>query len=322
MALIIIGMRLMGKRKSYILTRNYDRNFPFDEENNWWKWSFGRRVIKTKSWSELPSPPKPSGIQVSIIIINWNRPLNVVKSCIESVLNQDFPPENFEVILVDDASDISPKSTCLEILKEYSNHNFKAYLLDGTRCWAHSHGYNVGIKRAVGGIVMTLQSECILDNKPATMEDGSTDLNDRHLRKFLEGVWRHHNAQDKLALLPRKLAQYGENKYEGWIWFPHDQGLSLKKSYAHAVRGFVENSRGDSTVDYSVNLTRECGIKFTEDVNMQVIHRDYLVPKKFKVSPKKVRPKPPDASYPDWPKHWGELTEKEEKNVIRSKRYD
>ena len=300
----------------------------FDQENDCWKFSHGARVIKTKSWIELPSPPKPQGIQISVIIIDWNRPLNVVKSSIESVLKQDFPPENFEVILVDDASELSPKPVCLDILREYPNHNFRAYLLERTRCWGCMHAYNVGLKRAAGWIVMTLQSEAVLDDDP------ERDLNDSYPRQpVLEGVWRHHNAMDRLGLIPRRLDMLGENKYCGWPYFPHDHGLSVRKSYAQDVRGYPEHSVGDPAIDYISNLTSQFGIKFAEDLNMQVIHRDCMVPQNLADLAYKIRSTVPgappslsgylSANRPDWPGgHWGELTENEENNSLGVKNHD
>lgn len=318
-------------RKSYIWRDGY--RYEFDAENDCWKFTHGIRVTKTKSWVELPSPPKPEGIQISVVIVNWNRPLNVVESSIASVLNQDFPPKNFEVILVDDASDISPKPSCLKILKEYPNHNFRAYLLDRTRCWGCPHAYNVGLKRATGWIVLTLQSEAVLDDEP------ERDLNDSYPKQpALEGVWRHHNARDRLGLIPRRLDQHGEKEYSFFVssffpYSPHDHGLSVRKSYVHGVRGYPEHSLGDPAIDYMVNLTTQFGIKFTEDLNMQVIHRNYMLPKHLADGAPKVRSVTPgvppsldswlSAKRPDWlGGHWGELTEEEEKNAIRSPRFN
>jgi glycosyltransferase involved in cell wall biosynthesis len=302
--------------------------YEFDNEKNCWKFTHGAQVIKIKSWIELPSPPKPQGIQISVVIVNWNRPVDVVNSSIRSVLDQDFPAENFEVILVDDASDISPKDVCLKILKEYPNHNFRSYLLERTRCWSCMHAYNVGIKRAVGWIIMTLQSEAVLDDTPERDLDASYPK-----QPALEGVWRHHNAMDKLGLIPRRLNQVDKDRYTGWPYFPHDHGLSVRKCYAHLVRGYPEQSVGDPAVDYIANLTGRCGIKFTEDLNMQVVHRDFLVPKHLADYAYNVRSVAPgvlpslnswlSAQRPDWSSgQWGELTESEEKNAIRSQIYD
>lgn len=303
------------------------QNPPYDPGSGCWKFTHGTRVIKTKSWTELPSPPKPHGIQISVVIVNWNRPLHVVESSIKSVLHQDFPPENFEVILVDDASDISPRSVCLKILQEYPQHNFRAYLLERTRCWSCMHAYNVGLKRAAGWIVMTLQSEAVLDDTP------ERDLDASCLQQpVLEGVWRHHNAQDGIGLLPRRLNQNGDNEYERWPSFPHDHGLSIRKTFTHGVHGYPEQSVGDPAIDYIMNLTSKFEIKFTEDLNMQVIHRTFMVPKQLAALAYQVRPVIPgtspsltswlSAKRPDWPRCWGELTESEEKNAVRSQVYD
>jgi glycosyltransferase involved in cell wall biosynthesis len=295
-------------RKSYIWRENLP--YEFDEKNNCWKFTHGTQVIKTESWIDLPSPPKPSGIQISVVIVNWNRPLNVVESSIASVLNQDFPPENFEVILVDDASELSPKPVCLDILREYPNHNFRAYLLNRTRSWNCGHVYNVGFKRALGWIVAMLHSDSVFDDAPERA------LNDSYPRQpVLEGMWRHHNARDRLALSPRMLWMPKENEYKPWYYFPHCQGLSLRKAYVEAVHGVTEKRCDEPLLDFLIRLM-VFNIKITEDVNIQVIHRNYMLPKNLLEVPSVVRPPPPNASYPDWPNEWGEITENEEKNIL------
>lgn len=297
----------MGIRKSYI---------PYDEYNkddDCWIFPFDMRVIKTESWIDLPSPSKPNGIQISVVIINWDRPINVVETSISSVLNQDFPPENFEVIFVGDASERIPsKPACINILKEYPNHNFRAYLLDRTRCYQDSHVYNVGFKRALGWIVVMLQSDAIFDDEPERELDESYPK-----QPVLEGTWRHHNARDKLGLCPRYLWMPKEDEYAHWTTFPHELGLSFRKKYIEAIHGVNEAKYSDAPLnDFRCELTQRFGIVFTEDVNMQVIHRDYILPKNVLGDPEVLRPRPLDHQFPDWPNDWGELNENEERKVI------
>lgn len=286
--------------------------FKYYPEHGWWNFPFDQHVIKTESWVDLPSPPKPPGIQISVIIINWNSPPNVVETSIASVLNQDFPPENFEAILVDDASDVSPKQACLNIIRDYPNHNFRAYFLDRTRCYQESHGTNVGFKRSLGWIVVILQAHSVMDDEP------ERDLDDRYPRQpLLEGTWRHHNARDRLGLCPRLLAMGREGEYSPWRSFPHPQGLSLRKEYVEALHGVDEHKYSNAPLlHFRVSLTQRFDIVFTEDVNMQVVHRDYMLPRSIYGDQEICRPRPPDHVFPDWPTHWGELTELEEGKTI------
>lgn len=289
-------------------------DFKFYPEHGWWNFPFDQHVIKTKSWIDLPSPPKPPGIQISVIIINWSSPPNVVETSIASVLNQDFPPENFEVILVDDASDVSPKPACLNILRDYPSHNFRAYFLDRTRSYQESHGTNVGLKRALGWIVVLLQSHCIMD------DESERDLDDSYPRQpLLEGTWRHHNARDRLGLCPRYLAMGIKDEYSPQSHFPHPQGLSFRKEYVEEIHGIEEHYYSDAPLlDFQCRLTQRFGIVFAEDLNMQVIHRDYMLPKSILGDQAICRPRPQDHIFPDWPTHWGELTEQEEGKTIMS----
>jgi len=295
-------------RKSYI----WHPDIKFNERQGCWMFQFGIPVIKIKSWIDLPSPQKPDGIQISVIIINWNRPLNVVESCIASVFNQDFPPDNFEVILVDDASDISPKPACLNIVKKYPNHNFRAYLLERTRCWQDSHVFNVGFKRALGWIVVMLHSDGVFDDDP------ERDLDDSFPHQpALEGTWRHHNARDRLGLCPRMLLMPQENEYSYWSYFPHALGFSIRKKYIEAVHGVNEAQYIAAPIlDFYLRLTNSFGIEFTEDMNMQAVHRNYMIPTNLLRTPDMTRPRPPTAPVQDWPSSWGQITEDEENDVI------
>lgn len=286
-----------SKVKSYI---KYE-DFEFDPRG-WWIFPFGNRVIKTQSWFDLPTPPKEEGIQISIVVINWDRPFDMVESCIASILDQDFPPESFEVILVDDASRrISPKPACLKIVRDYPKHNFRAYLLKSTRCYQDTHVYNVGLKRALGWIVTIFHTDAVFDEN------------------VLEGTWRHHNAIENLGLCPQMLYMPEENEIKYWYSFPHPMGFSFNKKYVEATHGFNEAKYSDGPVtDFRVQLDR-LGIVYAEDTNMQVIHRDYMIPKNvYGPYPEVLRPMPENHSFPDWPNSWGQLSESEEEKVIIS----
>ncbi|MDR0913378.1 MAG: glycosyltransferase [Methanobrevibacter sp.] len=91
--------------------------------------------------------------EISIIIPVYNSE-KYLKYALDSILNQSFPLENLEVIMVDDAS----KDNSSNIMKEYSKKykNFKSIFLDEQTT---SQGRNIGIANASGKYLMFLDND-------------------------------------------------------------------------------------------------------------------------------------------------------------------
>ena len=49
-----------------------------------------------------------NNIVVSFIITDYNLPIPLLRECIESILSLDIRPDEREIILIDDGSDVSP----------------------------------------------------------------------------------------------------------------------------------------------------------------------------------------------------------------------
>ena len=90
---------------------------------------------------------------VSVIILNYNAG-KLLSECIESVLETDY--ENFEVIIVDNAS----KDNSVNICKEKFN---SVKIIENEKNLGYCEGNNVGIRKAKGEYVVILNPDTIVE---------------------------------------------------------------------------------------------------------------------------------------------------------------
>ena len=262
-----------------------------------------------KSYLELPSPPKPSGVLVSVCASTWNRPKWIITSSIASLFNQKFPPENYEVILVDDATDGPNREELLqaihELIRDYPNHNFRAYLLEHTRCWNDSHVLNVAFKRSLGWILIQSQTDLL--------HDGET----------LESAWRHHNNDHHIRLNPEHHGIYLDGHIEPTEWYrgePHEMGASYLKEHVVKVKGRNETVWTEpSDVDFQSAMRDHSQLIVRKDPAVRTLHRP-IHPVCTGPNGRRVGATYPDAVHRGrdgaWTEgDWGLLTESEEKRV-------
>ncbi len=96
---------------------------------------------------------------VSTIIACRNEEKHIEK-CLYSLINQNYPKENFEIIVVDGVSTDNTK----EIIKKFqtSNSHYQIELLDNHKKF-NSFGFNLGIKKAKGEIIIFLGAHSFVD---------------------------------------------------------------------------------------------------------------------------------------------------------------
>ena len=292
---------------------------------------FDMPCLNPKSYRELPSPPKPDGVWLTVCAQSWQRSRDIIASSIESIFNQGFPAENYEVILIDDASgytypDSEGKKDYAEaveyLINEYPDHNLRAYTTERTRCFCDAHPLNVCFKRALGKICMISQTDII------------------HVGETLESAWRHHNNRSNLRLCP---AHYGmktdDLTYSGnpdniarWgeeaIWsHPHEFGASFPTECAQKVRGRNETIRhAPPDVSFQGYMVRTCGIVARVDPDVSTIHRKAVYSKGIKQGIRGfVTNQCPiwydgDSGIPWTTGNWGELTPSEENSVVMTEK--
>lgn len=229
---------------------------------------FDTPCLNPKPYKELPSPPKPKGIQISVCVSTYRRPKELIVTSIESIYNQHFPAKNYEVILVDDATvvdDVKAEKDLMEaikyLLREYPNHYFRAYFTNYTRCWTDAHTMNVAYKRALGWIILHSQADLI------------------HVGETLESAWRHHNHNDHLRLCPDHFGGLSDDLWDTehlkeWPFFPYEFGTSYPIKCVQRVKGRNETiTQAPPDVDFQSAMRDSCGLVAMKDPSVKTIHR-------------------------------------------------
>ena len=225
---------------------------------------FGMMGYDVPPYGELPSPAKPKEIQISVCLSTWRRKKETNVSCLQSILNQGFPSESYEIILVDDASEGEHyewyKEAVDYILKQYPNHNFRTYHTNYSRCWNDPHTLNVAFKRALGWIILYGQTD--------STQEG----------EVLEAVWRHHNQADNIGLQPKHFAETEDGGRIAWPpqYYPEEHAMSIRKQHIHRVKGRNEAIKGmmnTAIVDFLSHALTPFVI-YCEDKTVTTFHRN------------------------------------------------
>lgn len=214
--------------------------------------------IVIKSWKSLLSPEK-SGICISVCASNWNRPFELIVKSLESILKQDFPPENYEIILIDDASEDNNASDAINYLKSsYRNHTIRFYRTLYSRCHTDTHPLNVAYRMSFGKIILQSQTDII------------------HHGETLEAAWRHHSKMDNLWLSPLSFRKYGDSVHQRpKSLYPHELGASVKTNWIRRIQGRNELIKViPADVDFHLTLSKT-GVIFGTDWTIKTIHDDY-----------------------------------------------
>ena len=89
---------------------------------------------------------------------------NYIKTSLESLLNQDFDKDKYEIIIVDGISTDNTKEKINEVLKEYENNKTaKVTILENEKKILAS-GWNLGIKEAKGKYVIRIDAHAKASN--------------------------------------------------------------------------------------------------------------------------------------------------------------
>jgi cellulose synthase/poly-beta-1,6-N-acetylglucosamine synthase-like glycosyltransferase len=96
---------------------------------------------------------------VSIIIPTFNRS-NKISRCFDSLFNQTYPKDRYEVIIINDGS----KDNTEEVLKEYQKKAPCAFIWDTQENQGIAKATNSGISRSKGDFICFTGDDCIPEN--------------------------------------------------------------------------------------------------------------------------------------------------------------
>lgn len=94
---------------------------------------------------------------VDVIVPTYNR-VDKLRECLDSLLEQDYPPSNYSIIVVDDGSSDGTK----ELLDQYSRANENMTYFTQKNKGSYS-ARNLGISNSQGEIVCLLDDDCVAE---------------------------------------------------------------------------------------------------------------------------------------------------------------
>jgi len=210
------------------------------------------------SWKTLPSPPKPPTPQVSVLLAFWNRPAWIMDLCLKSLVDQDFPPESFEILVVDDATEGENANTAREKVAEYRKkypaHHFEFIRLKRSRCFSDQHPLYVACKKAKGWIVILHQPDIIFD------------------KNVLESAWRHLNHDGRTIVNTvyaqidgKTMQQVGPSNILAHL---HQSGAAYKKEWMEKIQGRNETMiRAPGDIDFLCSVVEANKVRMTMDMD-------------------------------------------------------
>lgn len=95
-------------------------------------------------------------MEISVIVPTYNRK-DLLKDCLQSLFNQSYPKDKYEIIVVDDGSTDGTK----EMVKELKPNVTLRYFYQNNQGPASAR--NLGIKNAKGKILAFIDSDCVAD---------------------------------------------------------------------------------------------------------------------------------------------------------------
>jgi len=116
-----------------------------------------RNLIAWKSISTPKPAPIPTDLFFSILVPARNESKNII-NCIEAILAQDFPKEQFEVIFINDHS----TDDTLELVNEKFVKSIRIIDLEDYKVFGKKAALKEGLKKAKGNWIITTDADCMV----------------------------------------------------------------------------------------------------------------------------------------------------------------
>ena len=191
---------------------------------------------------------------VSVVIPTYNRK-DLLKDCLESLFNQNYPKDMYEIIVVNDGSTDGTE----EVLEEYEKKSpcrFKWFTQQNRGSYA---ARNLGIENAEGEIICFIDDDCIADrnwikNLVKCFSDeevgGVGGKNIAHAPETIVGRYAKKNIlldyQKRLAL-----------NSQGYLFHIITSNAAYKRNVLRKIRGFDTNFRSGGDIDLSIRVQLE-----------------------------------------------------------------
>jgi cellulose synthase/poly-beta-1,6-N-acetylglucosamine synthase-like glycosyltransferase len=190
-----------------------------------------------RAWKQVPVFQAQAGLppqtMVSVIVPARNE-AGVIDACIGSLLAQDYPPDLFEVIVVDDQS----TDDTSVILSRYTDPRLKVLSVHGSSPGGKKAALAMGIEAAGGSLILTTDADCT------------------HPASWVRTMAAFHAAQSPVFIAAPVLVDHGKSLLGIFqsLDFLSLQGITAASVY----RGFHQMSNG-ANLGFTANAFREVG---------------------------------------------------------------
>jgi len=230
-------------------------------------------------------------ILFSIIIPTYNRHI-LLKKTLDSILNLDYNPHRFELIVIDDKSD----DDSMNLLESFKDHIPNYSIIQNTENKGVSFSRNTGIKESVGTILVFIDDDCIVS---------------KNILKTLEGIYHENpeivscgvkitsfNEENIIARFINRFHTYGMNS--GFIptsdnkkireYMEQPNGLSIvhgcssshnsiKKMILEELGGYDEQfpkAAGAEDIELNIRINERHNMYVTDEANIKHVYNTSL----------------------------------------------
>lgn len=284
---------------------------------------YGMTGVEIPTYDTLPPFTGSDKVEVTIGVSNWNR-ADVMEATLPSMIEQDFPIHNFEVIVVDDASDDGSQEVITDIIRRYPDSLVRAYFRNTSTTNNEHAPHNITIKQALGTVFIKGQADLVFSTN------------------FVDVCYRHHNTTDKLFLncyfawstgikveeeveflkiRENRKPEVVNNMRVPWIDAegpedalkdPCDSGGSCCTKWLQEMHGFNEEIFGHEVGDVELMCRlAHHGILFGLDKSHTAFHMHLKNPKKSLAPGQSRGPAFIPTKFTKNPNGWGNLTRKD-----------
>jgi glycosyltransferase involved in cell wall biosynthesis len=225
-------------------------------------------------------------MKFSIIVCTYNR-IQYLPTCLNKIINQNFQPYDFELIIVNNNSDDSTEDFCTQFVKENKKKNIH-YFNELKR--GLSNARNLGIAKSIGDII------CFIDDDGYIKNDFLTNLDkivsDPKYKSYIAfggKVTPWYNAGSEPNWLSKPIegvvskVDLGEKIKDFDKKYPAGCNMIFRRSFFDKYGGFNPDlhTRGDDKfVFYKLKKNGE-KVLYVPSINVDHYIDDYRIEKKF-----------------------------------------
>lgn len=212
-------------------------------------------------------------VKVTTLITSYNR-RDLLKRTLQTMLVQDYPADQYEVVVVDDGSTDDTLAMAQELAKT-APCRMKVVTKENDGV---TRGRNFGLRFAEGEIILFIDDDTFAD--PALVRE-HVEFQDRYPRAVVQGWVNHVEELDPTG--PRKFKMDDYSRSFFWT-----SNVSVRKQYLDEVGGFDNDFQeyGFQDIELGARL-KKLGLK--KYVNNRAIVSHYKPPKQKKDLPRMLR---------------------------------